>query len=122
PVDAYTKDPSTGIVRHNANTCIGCQYCTWTCSYGVPQYNPERGIVGKCDMCYGQLQHGQPPACVSACPQAAIQVAIVNISACRGARIAAGRDRCAERRHLASRSSDPRVSRAAYVATIVAQS
>jgi len=85
PVDAYTKDPITGIVRHNANTCIGCQYCTWTCSYGVPQYNPERGIVGKCDMCYGQLQHGQPPACVSACPQAAIQVEIVNISAWRTA-------------------------------------
>jgi hypothetical protein len=25
--------------------------CTWNCSYGVPQYNAERGVVGKCDMC-----------------------------------------------------------------------
>ena len=25
PVDAYTKDPITGIVRHSADACIGCQ-------------------------------------------------------------------------------------------------
>src|SRR5688572_30322348 len=42
PVDAYSKDPVTGIVRHNADACIGCQYCTWNCSYGVPQYNADR--------------------------------------------------------------------------------
>lgn len=29
PVDAYTKDAATGIVLHSADTCIGCQYCTW---------------------------------------------------------------------------------------------
>lgn len=29
PVDAYSKDPVTGIVRHSADACIGCQYCTW---------------------------------------------------------------------------------------------
>jgi formate dehydrogenase iron-sulfur subunit len=46
PVDAYSKDGVTGIVRHNADTCIGCQYCTWNCSYGVPQFNAERGVVG----------------------------------------------------------------------------
>jgi Fe-S-cluster-containing dehydrogenase component/DMSO reductase anchor subunit len=80
PVDAYTKDAATGIVLHSADACIGCQYCTWNCSYGVPQYNPERGVVGKCDMCYNRLELGQAPACVSACPSGAIRVETVRVA------------------------------------------
>ncbi len=85
PVDAYTKDAATGVVLHSAEACIGCQYCTWNCAYGVPQYNPERGVVGKCDMCHSRLGLGQAPACVSACPSGAIQIEIVNLASWRDA-------------------------------------
>src|SRR5262249_54935862 len=80
PVDAYHKDSATGIVLHSADTCIGCQYCTWNCPYGVPQYNEERGVVGKCDMCYGRLTDQREPACVGACREPAIRIEVVNIA------------------------------------------
>jgi Fe-S-cluster-containing dehydrogenase component/DMSO reductase anchor subunit len=78
PVDAYKKDPVTGIVLHSAEACIGCQYCVWNCPYSVPQFNAERGVVGKCDMCHGRLTTGLEPACVNACPENAIEIEIVD--------------------------------------------
>ncbi len=79
PVDAYNKDALTGLVLHSADACIGCQYCTWNCPYGVPQFNQERGVVGKCDMCHGRLTQGDEPACANACPEQAIAIEVVNI-------------------------------------------
>ncbi len=78
PTDAYVK-LADGIVKHQAEECIGCGYCTWNCPYGVPQYNPERNIVTKCDMCHSRLKEGQLPACVAACPEQAIKIEKVNV-------------------------------------------
>ncbi len=80
PVDAYEKDPSTGIVRHLDDQCIGCQYCTLACPYDAPKFQPLKGIVRKCDMCAGRLAVGEAPACVQACPHEAIVIRIVDRS------------------------------------------
>lgn len=77
PVKAYHKDPVTGIVRHLDDQCIGCKYCTMMCPYEVPTYNERLGIVRKCDMCQQRLSVGEAPACVQACPNAAISIRLV---------------------------------------------
>lgn len=79
PVDAYEKDPVTGVVTHLDDQCIGCRYCTLTCPYEVPAYNHRQGIVRKCDMCQDRLAAGEAPACVQACPNGAIRVTIVDV-------------------------------------------
>ncbi|MDH5672567.1 MAG: dimethyl sulfoxide reductase anchor subunit [Myxococcales bacterium] len=78
PVGAYEKDAATGIVRHLDDQCIGCQYCIFTCPYEVPQLNKDKGIVRKCDMCSDRLAQGEAPACVQACPNQAIAIAVVD--------------------------------------------
>jgi Fe-S-cluster-containing dehydrogenase component len=78
PVNAYEKDPVTGIVRHLDDQCIGCSYCTLTCPYEVPTFNHRLGIVRKCDMCSDRLADGEAPACVQGCPTHAISITVVD--------------------------------------------
>ena len=78
PTNSYIKFEN-GIVYHDDDVCIGCQYCTWNCPYEVPVFNPDRGIVTKCHMCHEKLDEGQTPACVQACPGGAIEIEAVNV-------------------------------------------
>ncbi len=78
PVNAYEKDPATGIVKHLDDQCFGCQYCTLACPYDVPKYHAAKGIVRKCDMCSARLAVGEAPACVQACPHEAIAIHVVD--------------------------------------------
>jgi len=75
PTESYIKFDN-GIVFHDDDACIGCQYCTWNCPYGVPTYHEERKIVTKCHMCHERLEEGQSPACVQACPAGAIEIEV----------------------------------------------
>ncbi len=77
PTESYIK-LDNGIVFHEDESCIGCQYCTWNCPYEVPVFNADRGIVTKCHMCVDKLEAGQTPACVQACPSGAIEIEVVN--------------------------------------------
>lgn len=80
PVDAYEKDPVTGIVKHLDDQCFGCQYCTLACPYDAPKFHPGKGIVRKCDMCSDRLKAGEAPACVQACPHEAIAIRVVEVA------------------------------------------
>jgi Fe-S-cluster-containing dehydrogenase component len=81
PVDAYEKDPVTGIVKHLDDQCFGCQYCTLACPYDAPKFHAGKGIVRKCDMCGDRLKVGEAPACVQGCPHEAIRIRVVDRAA-----------------------------------------
>lgn len=85
PTGAYTK-LDNGIVKHHADDCIGCQYCTWNCPYSVPALQPDRRIVTKCDMCQPRLEAGGTSACVDACPTHASGIEVVDVAAWRADR------------------------------------
>ena len=61
-----------GIVQIDKDLCIGCKYCSWVCPYGAPQFNPEKGVMGKCDFCADYIDQDKNPSCVDACPMRAL--------------------------------------------------
>jgi anaerobic dimethyl sulfoxide reductase subunit B (iron-sulfur subunit) len=73
PTDAYLVRPD-GIVFIDPSKCIGCGYCAWACPYDAPQMDPSTRVMTKCDLCQDNLALGQPPACVSACPEHCLEV------------------------------------------------
>lgn len=71
PTRAIIKRPD-GLVLIDQDVCIGCKYCAWVCPYGAPQYNPDSGKMGKCDLCADYIDAGKRPSCVDACPMRAL--------------------------------------------------
>ncbi|MBC35110.1 MAG: dimethylsulfoxide reductase, chain B [Bacteroidetes bacterium] len=57
-----------GIVFIDQETCIGCKYCEMVCPYGAPQYDHQKKLMGKCDLCKDYIDQGLNPSCVDACP------------------------------------------------------
>jgi Fe-S-cluster-containing dehydrogenase component/DMSO reductase anchor subunit len=72
PSGAYTIDKQTNAVIHIPEFCIGCKYCIWACPFDAPKYNPEAGIVEKCNFCNHRLANGEIPACALNCPTGAL--------------------------------------------------
>lgn len=73
PTGACQKRAEDGLVWIDANVCIGCKYCTWSCPYGAPQYIEEEHHSGKCNGCYDLTATGGNPICVDACLMRALE-------------------------------------------------
>ncbi len=73
PVSAMTKDPVTGVVGYDPDSCIGCRYCVAACPFGIPkyQYDSPTGRIGKCELCRHRTKDGHYSACAEVCPTGA---------------------------------------------------
>lgn len=60
-----------GIVEVNQDICVGCRYCSWTCPYNVPMFDPVKKTASKCDFCVERIESGEEPYCVESCPSEA---------------------------------------------------
>ncbi len=69
-VSALTKDPQSGIVRYNADNCIGCRYCQIACPYNIPKFEWDTPFpqIKKCQLCSHRLTAGAYAACCEFCP------------------------------------------------------
>lgn len=67
PTTAMHKD-EYGIVKVDHTKCVGCRYCEMACPYRAPQFNPQLGMMTKCDFCEDFQLQDKSPACVAACP------------------------------------------------------
>jgi len=85
PTGAIGREPTSGQVIINDNTCIGCATCANSCPYNnirmVEIRNDKGGFIldknnapivkaSKCDLCVDQLGG---PACERACPHDAMK-------------------------------------------------
>ena len=72
PVDAMQKDPDTGFVFCDQETCVGCGACVSACPFGVPHISEATNTSQKCKACLDRIDAGKEPACAKTCPGGAI--------------------------------------------------
>ncbi len=72
PKSAYTK-LDWGATFHDEEKCIGCQYCTTACPFGIPKYRKRTDTITKCTLCYERVAEGLSPACARTCAPGAIK-------------------------------------------------
>ncbi len=71
PAGAYVKRDD-GVVLLREELCLGCRYCEMACPFGAPRFDRASGVMTKCHFCFHRIDAGQQPACVAACPTAAL--------------------------------------------------
>jgi carbon-monoxide dehydrogenase iron sulfur subunit len=66
---ALKSDFSSGTVEYDKAKCLSCFSCVAACPYGAVFISPAGDHVAFCDLCSERLEG---PACVEACPNAAL--------------------------------------------------
>lgn len=72
------RQRADGIVYIEESVCTGCQSCAMACPWKVPQFDAQRRIMRKCDLCRHRIDAGQQPACVTGCTMGALQLTITD--------------------------------------------
>jgi Fe-S-cluster-containing hydrogenase component 2 len=68
PVGAIARDPDSGAMVVDHETCVGCDLCRRYCPIGMAGVDPDLKKSVKCDLCGGN------PRCVAACPTGALEL------------------------------------------------
>ena len=74
PSGALARPEDAGPVLADQEKCIGCEFCVQACPFGVVRLDPEGTVIIKCDLCVKRQAEGLQPACVTACPVAALSL------------------------------------------------
>lgn len=69
PTGACAMDVNAGIVKIDANKCIGCKECAMACPFGAINIHYRTRKAFKCDLCEGRAEG---PVCADWCPSGAI--------------------------------------------------
>lgn len=62
PDEAITKR-ADGIVVMDYDLCTGCQSCIEVCPYDAIDFDNDKGIAQKCNLCHHRVDKGLIPAC-----------------------------------------------------------
>jgi anaerobic carbon-monoxide dehydrogenase iron sulfur subunit len=73
PTAALHRRDQDSPVLINQDLCIGCKWCVLACPFGVIRMDEDSKAIIKCDQCFERLERGEVPACVEACPVAALE-------------------------------------------------
>lgn len=61
-----------GIVLIDESRCNRCRQCEHACPYDAIRFDAVTNTISKCHFCVDYLDAGLPPACVTACPNRAL--------------------------------------------------
>ena len=72
---------SDGMVVMDYDLCTGCQSCISACPYDAIEFDDDKSIAQKCNLCHHRIESGLIPACAdNVCPAHCIYFLINDVS------------------------------------------